>query len=231
MKEQRESSIYLDRFFTPLLTEYRSYRKWKDKFNKYLSEDFNLVEIFSPDENRISDIIVSLLNPNAGHGQGSLFLQIFISLLNQLSGNLNFEEDPKNVFINREYYTYQGRRIDIMIELDNFVIGIENKPWTRDQKDQIRDYNEFLSNYFGKYKGKKYILIYLSGDGSSPSSIKKEERKVLEKEGRLMVLSYSRFLNRWLNESYPLCESEKLRYFVKDFIQWVNKNFREVVNE
>jgi hypothetical protein len=59
------------------------------------------------------------------------------------------------------------RRLDIVVDLKFFGIGIENKPWAGEQPAQIGDYVANLERRFaGNYK-----IIYLSAGGGEPTSI------------------------------------------------------------
>ncbi len=130
-----------------------------------------------------------------------------------------------NAKIETEHSTYKRKRIDILIDLTNFVIGIENKLWAGDQKEQLKDYNKYLEG-----KSKNYLLVFLTCDGRKPSkwSISKEERAELEKAGKLITLSYRQLLLPWLKECLKECEADKVRWFIRDFISWIEKNCREV---
>ncbi len=72
-------------------------------------------------ENVSSNILAFYLNPNNEHGLGNL---LFSSLMN-LSGGSETHQD--NVQVSREVSTKKGGRLDIVIETDNQIIGIENK--------------------------------------------------------------------------------------------------------
>ena len=47
----------------------------------------------------------------------------------------------------------------------------------------------------------------------------------LEKQGNALSWSYYDNLKIWLEDCYMLCRAEKLRHFLFDFIQWIEKNF------
>ncbi|HRQ56418.1 MAG TPA: PD-(D/E)XK nuclease family protein [Azoarcus taiwanensis] len=72
-------------------------------------------------ENVASNILAFFLNPNNEHGLGQLMLS---SLLNLAAAS---ETNQSNVQVSREAYTINGGRLDILIETDNQLIGVENK--------------------------------------------------------------------------------------------------------
>jgi len=229
---RREKGNYeekLSHFFEPLVFKYRVAKEIKKQTDRYLASDFNLVEIMDPDEKKVSDIIAELLKPNGKHGQGKVFLEKFLEVLR---GVINpswifFESlDISRVVVEREYSTDVGRRIDIFLKFpEGFTIGIENKPWADEQEDQLKDYAEYLE----KISKGKFLLIYLDGRGREACSIELRLKEKLRIEGKFVELSYRRFLIPWLKECLKECEAEKVRWFLRDFINWVEKNFREEV--
>ena len=221
----------LSRFFGDLLFRYRIAKSVKAQTDKYLASDFNLVRILAPGEEAISRLIALLLEPNGAHGQREVFLEKFVETLRERLRKRGVESPMGNVGeignakVETEHSTDKGRRIDILIDLPNFVIGIENKMWAGDQKDQLKDYGEYLVN-----KGKDYLLIFLTCDGREPSewSIPKDDRAKLEEKGKLTTLSYRKLLLPWLEECLKECEADKVRWFIRDFISWIKENCKEV---
>ncbi|EDP76309.1 PD-(D/E)XK nuclease family protein [Hydrogenivirga sp. 128-5-R1-1] len=224
----------LGRFFGDLLFRYRIAKSVKAQMDRYLASDFNLVSLLAPGEETISRLIALLLEPDGVHGQGKVFLEKFVEILRKnlkKRGVENPMEDVGefcNAKVETEHSTDKGGRVDIFIDLPNFVIGIENKIRARDQKDQLKNYNEYLKN-----KRESYLLIFLTCDGREPSewSIPKGERAELEKSGKLITLSYGEFLKSWLKECLKECEADKVRWFIRDFISWIEENCKEVSDD
>ena len=71
-----------------------------------------------------------------------------------------------------------------------------------------------------------YLLIFLHGGWQEVKSIRKKEKERLKKKGRFLEVSYNNFLKPWLIRCYKECEAEKVRWFLKDFITWVEDNFK-----
>lgn len=200
------------------------------KLNNYLAIEFNVFDIISPDENRLSDIIADLLNVKGSHGQGDLFLDKFLDF-----NNIVKFYDLRNVKIIREGSTtfieqYQ-RRIDITLDFQDglFGIGIENKPWAGPQDDQLKHYNTHLKKKFND----NYILIYISGDGSDPpiTSIDDCEKHDLRSKEKLKIISYSPNLKNWIRQCFEVCRSEKVRWFLHDFEDYINNKFTQVLGK
>lgn len=94
------------------------------------------------------------------HNFGTNFLEKFIEKC-----DLKIEKkdlDKANVYI--EYPIKGKRRIDILIKIYNYWIGIENKINASDQKNQLKDYHDFL-----KKTNKNFCLIYLTLEGRAAS--------------------------------------------------------------
>ena len=235
LESQKTYEKRLTNFFQPLIFRYRVAKEIKNQTDKYLASDFNLIELINPDENRVSDLIALFLNPEGEHGQGEIFLREFIKYLkgrikeriNEEAENLKVlvQIDTTQVFVEREFMTHEGRRIDICVKFPGFVIGIENKPWAGEQEKQLADYNDFLQK-FGNY-----ILIYLDGWGRKATTIDKQTKEVLKQEGKFLETSYNNFLKPWLLQCYKECEAEKVRWFLKDFVNWIENNFKEEVED
>ncbi len=222
MSEDTIQKTKVDNFFSMLSFRLKNFMTAKKKLDLYLAIDFNVFNFIKPDENRLSDILSNLLDPSGSHGQNDMFLKEFLKVI-------ELDSFPNNLInckvireVSTSYIKKSQRRIDIILDFGDSGIGIENKPWAIEQEDQIKDYCEHLKR---KYKD-KFFLIYLSGDGSEPSSIEDVEKKDLQKQNKLKVLSYSENFRKWLESCYKECNSEKIRWFIKDFIEYIDNNFK-----
>lgn len=81
------------------------------------------------------------------------------SVLNALLGNTTFVKDDESLEVFTEYFFDDGRRIDILVITDKFIIGIENKIWSGEQENQTSDYKNSLESLEIKYN-KKNALVY-----------------------------------------------------------------------
>ena len=228
-RERESYQERLSKFFEPLLFKYKVAKEIEKQTNRFLASDFNLVDIMSPDENKVSDIIALLLKPDGEHGQGKVFLVKFLKMLEKFVDKKFLDElDVSQVSVIREYTTNIKRRIDIFLNFsDEFFIGIENKSWAGEQENQLEDYSKYLE----EISGGNYFLIYLDAQGREATSIKKDLKKELKKEGKFLEISYHRFLIPWLKECFKECEAEKVRWFLRDFITWIEKSFREEIED
>jgi hypothetical protein len=208
-------------FFKELDFRLNLFQTYKQSFDKYLASEFNVFQYILPNENRLSDIIADLLDPNGKHGQKEIFLKEFLEIIGK-SGKCDASKGKIIREKTTDYILNSQRRIDIIIDFGDFGIGIENKPWAIDQKDQLKEYNQHLMK---KYKD-SYLLIYLTASGSDPDSLSISEIEVLKKQEKFLTIAYPDKFNSWLESCYKQSDSEKVRLFLKDFIKYVDLEFR-----
>jgi hypothetical protein len=222
--KQEVTQNKISRYFSDLQFRLNIYNKAKKETDAYLASDFNVFDYINPNENKLSDIMADLLNPDGTHGQKDAFLKEFLKIIDKkLDCNLM---DCK---IMREasttYIVNNQRRIDITLNFQNkFEIGIENKPWDEEQENQLQDYQKHLRKKFGE----NFCIVYISGNGSEPESLSEKLKKQLLQERKLIILKYKPDIKVWLEKCYKECKSEKIRIFIKDFIQYIEQNFEEL---
>ena len=191
----------------------------KQRLDKELASSFSVFDYVSDNETMLSRILADLLTTTGSHGQGDLFLKEFLAMFKSLS--FSPTGDP---VVSLEYATRLlqnfNRRIDIHLSWGGFGIGIENKPWALEQDDQLKDYNDQLKNEFND----NYLLIFLSTTGRAPQSIPNWGE--LTKQGKAAAISFYPDLYDWLIRCRQQCEAEKVRYFIKDFADYIQYNLK-----
>ncbi|MCP4110738.1 MAG: PD-(D/E)XK nuclease family protein [Desulfobacteraceae bacterium] len=226
---EREKEDYLSKlnsFFEILHFKMETWKEIKIETDKKLSTDFSVFHFINTDELMLSRILALCLNPSGSHGQEKKFL---IEFFNLLKLEINIHEKQENIRVVREYPTDKGRFIDIVIEIgDSCIIGIENKPYINELENQVGDYVAFLeSKVTGKYFDKFYF-IFLHKTGDRPISIDTKKRIRLEAEGKLFTLSYIRDMKNVIYKFYQICESDRFRYFLQDYINFISDTFKGV---
>lgn len=188
------------------------------------SGSVNFLELIGQESRELthSKMIASLLDPNGVHGQGTLFLRLFVDTF--LPGKLeDFDFESAKVEIEKdcgkigfdEFDNAIGGRIDIYIEdVNNNVIAIENKIYALDQPNQLGRYFQAIRT------SKSYEIIYLTLDGHEPSmaSARGTTRSHLNR------CSYHEHVIQWLNKSLSLIkEDSNLRFILEQYISVLRK--------
>ena len=189
-----------------------------------LAPNFNALEIFYPDENRLSTVIGVLLDPEGEHGQKDIFLKLFLEKIGVNLPTKRKTRASRGLEVSTNLLENCQRRIDILIDFGDFGLAIENKPWAVDQKNQLADYEKYLCK---RYLNGHYILIYLSGDGSAPgehSTSAAQRAQIQDRNGKIKVLSY-KFLGEWVESCIEKCHSSRVRFFLDDFKSYILKKF------
>ncbi len=184
---------------------------------------FDVFAYIEPDENRLSEILADLLNPRGSHGQGATFLSLF---LNELKLPPPTTIETAKVY-REELTTYLKnplRRIDVLVDFGTFGLGIENKPWSLEQHNQVKDYLEHLQRQYGAH----FVLVYLSGSGMPPSSVEPHELDRLRVRGQFRLMEYRLGLAPWLGRCVVACQAESVRWFLRAFHTYVSANFLTV---
>ncbi|WP_297575014.1 PD-(D/E)XK nuclease family protein [uncultured Deefgea sp.] len=155
-------------------------------------------------ENISSNILAFYLNPNNEHGLGNLFLS---SLMSLADGN---EHPQDNIQVSREVSTNKGGRLDIVIETDNVVIGIENKIFHHLNND-LADYSATI-NKWAEQKKLYSVKIILS--------IRKEQGS-----SGFICVTYDEFWSKIRERlgSYVSTSSQKWLLYLVDFMKSIEK--------
>ncbi len=173
-----------------LLNKIKEILNKHDEISKISGENFNIFKVIdlTADEVRIhSKLLSELLNPQGSHGQGDIFLKIFI---NEFEVG-NFETETAKIYIEKnigQKTETHGGRIDILIQNDeNKTIIIENKIYADDQYNQLVRYHNFS----------KDNLFYLTLFGEEPT---KESTGNLQVNKDFKLLSYKDDIIKWLEK-------------------------------
>ena len=233
-------------FFNQLGPRLTAARELDRELNHHLAHRFNTFRYLRDDELGLSRIIADLLDPLADHGQGPLFLRLFLDKLELNSPVTDFS--GTKVFVER---SIEGnRRIDIYVEISSgdksYGLAIENKPFDKDRKQQVKDYLDHLDKRFGE---DQFHLIYLSPSGEPPgeTSLPKDQYERWTKQFLIMPYHHQRTtkgaadterkqgefenfrapcsLTEWLDACRTQCEAQRLRWFLSDAESYCRRTF------
>lgn len=195
------------------------------RLDRVAAPAFSVFWYFKENENIVSSIFADLLRPNGSHGQGAEFLRLFLAEVDR--------DRPKNAKYraSREYgvldqciveteHTIPGkRRIDIVVRLNDSWIGIENKPWANEQPNQLKDYFTYL-----RQRDSKTCVLYLSGDGRDARTMSARAQP------HYRTIAYREIgrgpsVEHWISECMARCEAEKVRWFLRDMLEYIRTMF------
>ena len=187
----------------------------RKRFSAQLAPNFNLFDYLRTDEMGVSRVIADLLDPKGAHGQGAVFLNAFAKMLEQ-----EWITSTYDWRVVTEQQANGQRRIDVYLESNIGVIGIENKPWATDQPDQLKDYAEHLKNRAGN---KEWLLIYLGNNEPSANSITKKDFEELVHDKKLIPLNFYSLVG-WLNDCAAQSKALVVRVFIEELAKFVRTN-------
>lgn len=158
--------------------------------------DFNVFEILNIHRREVTThtpMLAELLDPKGRHGQGALFLNIFLAHLDKTNRGVALNTKGTNVTLHQELYIggkteTSGGRIDIVINDSNdFTVLIENKIDACDQENQLLRYHNYC---------KTAPILYITLDGKKPNPDQVSEDDL--KEWPVHSLSYRVDIKEWL---------------------------------
>lgn len=222
---RRDHEARLAAFFAGLGPVVEVARRAQAVLDRRVAPRFSVFDYFKERETDLSRAFGGLLDPAGTHGQGDTFLQLFLDEICKLREDFP-DSDTQGCKVYLEYSTNNGR-IDIVLEMPgNLWIGIENKPWAPEQENQVEKYMNHLSELAKSVEGGTAWILYLSGNGSDPGTLPKgKERK------RCLTIPYRTrdgkppSLENWIRRCGERCEAERVRWFLKDFLEYVEENF------
>jgi hypothetical protein len=224
-----------------LLQQVSALNKKHEEIARITGRQFNVFSILGVESRETSThsaFLVEVLNPKGSHGQGKMFLELFIEMLGKkipvdkipLVNSERIEvKKEKNLGAISKNYT-EGGRADIIIFGTNGSICIENKIYAKDQKNQlVRYYNHYVSDKKGG------LLLYLTLYGSDPSKESiagTKSGKPLDKGEDFFTVSYETDILEWLLK----CQSESIdvptvRDVIGQYIYLIKKLTRQSMND
>jgi|SRR5690554_651745 len=201
-----------------------------EEIERITGEKYNIFSILgkSSDELAHSRFISNLLNPKGSHGQGGMYLRLFIDYMKAkfFRNNESQNKTDSNIKVLNEFLTEaascktevntglvdqiseEGGRIDILLESGQNHIIIENKLYATDQLKQLVRYNNF-SNHAP--------IFYLTINGKDAS---KDSKQNLEEGIHYFRISYEEDILNWIIQCVK--ESTATPFIRETLRQYVN---------
>jgi hypothetical protein len=206
----------------------------KEKFNIFGSENTDFLN-----ENGHSFFLKRLLSPNGQHGQGNLFLKIFMTDV------LNTPFDEKQTWsVEKEKKAGLRGRVDLHIHSKEFNIVIENKIDAEDQDAQLYRYwrnkiygeNKSYNEDFYNKSWERGILVYLTPTGKKPSENSRQKPRNDSKGkynlfpdilpmDKIKCISYKKDIRCWLcNCLCKIDKNEHTRLYsaLEQYVEWID---------
>ncbi|WP_231426988.1 PD-(D/E)XK nuclease family protein [Pedobacter sp. Leaf250] len=169
------------------------------EIDRLTGAQFNVFRILKMDSSEVrmhSALIGDLLNPGGSHGQGTVFLDLFINSCSKQAGEIDTSSCRAHIEYNLgpiDGESLKGGRVDIVIrDANDRHIVIENKIFAGDQKNQ-------LLRYYGMAE---YVeLFYLTLEDKLPEPYSYGS---LKKDEHFHCISYRKHIIPWLE----LCRKE-----------------------
>lgn len=217
-----------------LLSQVKTIADSYERVAKATGDNFNIFSILGIEHYEVtthSRFIAHLLNPNALHGKGVLFLEEFLEKI-QMPEHLDLETTKVKTEHNIGLKVISGMEstggsIDIYL-YDGFgkSISIENKIYASDQEKQI-------VRYHNHNKGKN-IVLYLTlfeDDTDEFSKGELKSNKDTENKADFYCISYEININNWLMECQKIAvDNPTLRETIKQYRNLVKKLTNQNIN-
>ncbi|MDE0658357.1 MAG: PD-(D/E)XK nuclease family protein [Gammaproteobacteria bacterium] len=197
---------------------------------RHVAPQFSVFEYFREDEVILSKILADLLSPHGVHGQGTAFLRLLLDEMERRNASgeglqvrkAHDYDDLEHCEVHTEHAIPQGR-IDIVLRIDRSKwIGIENKPWTKERRNQLGDYIDYLDG-----QDDRSCILFFSGTGNPSGTIP------FKMKGRYLTVPYRESasgpsVEHWIDRCLSSCEAEAVRWFLKDLLAYIRRMFGAV---
>lgn len=157
-------------------------------------------------ENVISNLLAFYFDPMEDHNLGDLFLKSLFIATNSID-EYSYSGDAN---IMREVSTKNNKRIDIVIDTENFAIAIENKIFHHAKNNPFEEYQQYLEKEYAGKHHKAFILSLRNED--------KPANTIFE------PLTYSVFFEALINQLGAYISNDNVFHatYVKDFVRTIN---------
>jgi hypothetical protein len=190
------------------------FRQATEAHEKKVSPRFNIYRILRLERKEVlvhTPMLAELLDPLGTHGQGFMFLRLFLEMLEQHGLKpMQSRFEQHQWFVETEKPTGSHGNLDVLISCPELGcrIAIENKVGAGEQHDQIWRYWCWLRKYRQGFT--QQILIFLTPTG----------REALTAQDAVYTrLSYHTDIRSWLTAALPQVESVAVSETVSQYLR------------
>jgi hypothetical protein len=223
-----------------------------DKIAEITGEKYNVFNILGlgNDELSHSAILTNLLNAKGSHGQGAVFLELFIEILfDRLNTSSFSDNEGKSILFNEkkinslnqfdiqsskalkekdlgpiDWAKSTGGRIDIIISDNKSNIIIENKIYALDQEQQLVRYKNYDVNA-------PIFYLNLFGDNPDEKSIKDNDGNIMKLNEDFFIISYKNEIVEWLHKCVEKVVNKPfLRETLNQYLNLIKRNTNQSNN-
>ena len=160
-------------------------------------------------ENVCSNILAFYFNPKEEHGLNDIMLKSLLEIAKEKNTKIKTNVNLSNTNVFREYTTELGNRIDLVLQNDEIIIGIENKVMA-DVSNDLKDYSNTIEKINSNAVN---ILLSLHNESS------------IAEENDFINITYSELFNKLKSNLAGYTNTQNKWYiYLIDFI----KNFEGV---
>lgn len=185
---------------------------------KRFAPDFNIVDMFGPDETKLSGLFRWLLDETGNHEQGGLFRDRFVADI--------LLDDPgqwQGATVSCEVSSSDGSgRVDLLLLSQNGArcVVIENKPWAAWQRGQL---SRYLADH--QARGREVRVHALIGHGDPAGSLAQHlsEQPVPTGHFPIAASGFDKVV-AWLETCAELAQADKVRSFIGDLADYCRRS-------
>jgi hypothetical protein len=227
-------------FLNQIVVMLPAFRAVEERLDRETGCRFSVFDLFRTDEPATSRLLDGLLDPKGAHGQGDLFLRLFID---------RFVPEWRDTFASgRAKPATTNQLIDVAISDNDHWLGIENKIFgAPEQKQQTDRYLDALKHASGQSQSGDYRLVYLSPKGDPPTEYSFTKEGKERHQGKLVIGAWVRpdaatdaaqegargsdtatcvcIENGldWLTDCENKCRPDNVRWFLRQFQALIHK--------
>lgn len=211
--------------FSKILAEYKSISS-----SEPFEPTFMDLSRYPHYENVCSNILAFYFDRNETHGMDNMLLLALCKSYDDSFKEHHFE----SVNVQREVFTSEGKKIDIVIEDNNYILAIENKIF-QDVYNDLEDYSNYVdTNAKGREKIKILLSLYkseahkLSAFGFKNILYAELFGKLEEIIGRYILNANNKYLIYLFDFIKTIQRLEKGTVMNKEFIRFLSDNENEI---